>query len=136
MISLAEHADLQKTRRSLFAASFYTILVSNVEFLSQEISLFGLKLSVKQSELIAFGRLAIAILFALFLVHAFSSITGFLKRRAEEQYEIREATLKQEAAQLRLELEHPNGFASVYDPEEWEVIFSNEAKKILLPRTG
>ncbi|TMV09604.1 hypothetical protein FGK63_00610 [Ruegeria sediminis] len=79
-----EHENLTKTRKSLFFAIVFTFAVANAELLSNQISVFGLEISVVQSDLVAFGQLVVIFLLSIFFLHSlvtvFEAISTLIKR--------------------------------------------------------
>ncbi len=71
-MTISEHDNLGKTRKSLYAASIYTFVISNTHLLTNKLNLFGLEVLVDQGALIIIGRLSVAFLLVLYCLHGFS----------------------------------------------------------------
>lgn len=68
IFATTDHADLNKTRRSLYVCGVFTLVVANATFLTNKISLFGLEFAIEQSDLVALGQLVTIFLLLIFVL--------------------------------------------------------------------
>ncbi|WP_152497196.1 hypothetical protein [Roseovarius sp. THAF8] len=91
---------MDKTRKSLWVASIFTLVVANAVFQTDSIDLFGLKLLVCQSELIAVGKLTISVLLFVFAMHSVVPLSNWFQSRSEDNYEFWESAAKSEIEEI------------------------------------
>ncbi len=70
LISAIEHENQSKTRKALYFSTIFTFATANAELLSNEMSIFGLRIVVVQADLVAFGQIITILLFAIFTLHS------------------------------------------------------------------
>ncbi len=128
MLQLIHESDnLEKTRKSLWAASIYTVLVSNATFHSDQVDLFGLQVSVSQTDLISLGRLTLSFLLIVFLIRCSVVSTNWHSKRIENQYDQWEGKVRGEIQEIVEQEtgEHKGDWSDYADP--WDVHFRDQS---------
>ena len=129
MLSLTDHSDLKSTRRALYLASFVTFAVANADFLSNEVSIFGLTFVLNQPDLVALGRFSTLITFFVFLLHAFSGLTKLWVNRAERIFELQQKKLDEEMSEIHSEV-YGDGYAPGPEAESWDLYYKEATNRI------
>jgi hypothetical protein len=130
IFAVADHEDVKRTRKSLYAASIFTILVANSTFLSSQIDIFGLVLAVEQSRLVALGKIAVAILSLIFILHQALVLFELVKSEVEIWFSDWDTMAKKEVEYLHLEIASQPPDLSYEPPqEEFEKSYYKMRKK-------
>ncbi|SMX22597.1 hypothetical protein [Boseongicola aestuarii] len=116
-------------------SSAYTLLVANASFLSDELSVLGLRISVSQHDLIAAGRFVIVMLLLIFLAHASILLLKRYETQAGRAYKTWEESSLKEIAKIEEHMENRYGgdpnedWRDAADP--WDVHHYEEDQKKL-----
>lgn len=124
--SVIEHSDLDRTRRSLYIASFYTIIVANADITGEYLEIFQLQVRFVQSDLVALGRLAVAILLGIFLLHTLTQVFSKTSGLARDWFDRWEKTAHSEIYKMEQSGLEDN---SDRGPSKLEIHYGNEGEK-------
>lgn len=118
---LTENESVEKARKSLFVASISVPLFAGVNFLSEEITLFGLTVQVSHDRIVDIGRVAIIFLLIIFLLRLLpvfiSWIHSFLEVKDKKWEDDTKASFP----------ERPNPGEDYWpDPESHEIRFQDD----------
>ena len=69
-----ENDDPAKVRKSLLTVALLTVFFANIQFVSNELSLLGLKLVLDPARLVAFGRIVSSVLLLVFVLRSLPSL--------------------------------------------------------------
>jgi hypothetical protein len=126
--AISEHNDIDKTRKSLWLASAFTLIVSNATFQSDQVDIFGLQVTVSQAHLVAVGRLAITILLLVFLLHCSVLSIAWYRAKSDHEHSRWETERREEIGQIETQLSDP--YSETYDwrdsADPWQVDFHDQ----------
>lgn len=69
-----ENDDPAKVRKALLTVAVMTMFFANIQFISNELSILGLRIVLDPARLIAFGRIASALLLSVFLLRSATNL--------------------------------------------------------------
>ena len=131
-MSVVDHENLSRTRKSLYASSIFTLVIANSDFLTQSLTVFGLSIAIDQRDLIATGKLSVGVLLSIFCIQALS---GFFTAASEIQkahFEKWDKEAKHEISQIEMEIHNPNEFhRQEMGMDPWDEAYYNERLKRL-----
>lgn len=121
---LLENETVEKSRKSLLGASVVLLIFAAVNFLSNEMSFFGVKVLVSQDKIVTLGRLGVGFLLIMFLLRLAPPVLDWIVSKNKIDHQL------WEKAALASFPEEPNPGEEYYpDPEPWEESFYKDRIK-------
>jgi hypothetical protein len=82
--------------------------------------IFGIEVLVDQGDLVVLGRLSVAFLLVLFLLHGLSSFLALISRFVSDTNDRQEAVVNREVQEIEDEMRDPDGYHQHHEPEPWD----------------
>lgn len=80
-----DDSDPKSVRRSLISVALFTLFVANIQVISGELSILGLRVIIEKERLVAFGQIVSAIFVLVFIFRSLTKIIQAIKELAEKR---------------------------------------------------
>jgi hypothetical protein len=124
--AIIEHADLDRTRRSLYIAALFTFVIANAQFQSREMSIFGLRVIIDPEQLVALGRFSVTFLLCIFLLHSISNILALFEQFKRAAFDNWESAAKEELVEIENQMMNPDYGQDYGEPEPWDAHYYDQ----------